>query len=82
MVFHDFTIPIVYAMAFLAMALNKVAGDHSMMVDLVKLFITFCFFSPYLLKVLGIRLLRLSHQLAGLLLLLLLLHLLTSWLLF
>merc|ERR1719204_964935 len=55
MVFHDFTIPIVYAMAFLAMALNKV---------------------------IGIRLLRLPHQLAGLLLLLLLLHLLTSWLLF
>ena len=41
MVFHDFNIPLVYAMAFLAMALNKVAGDHSMIVDLVKLFITF-----------------------------------------
>ena len=41
MVFHDFSIPLVYAMAFLAMALNKVASDHSMMVDLVKLFITF-----------------------------------------
>jgi len=55
MVFHDFSIPLVYAMAFLSMALNKV---------------------------IGIRLLRLPHQLAGLLLLLLLLHLLTSWLLF
>ena len=33
MVFHDFSIPLVYAMAFLAMALNKVADDHRMMVD-------------------------------------------------
>merc|ERR1719239_1345286 len=55
MVFYDFSIPLVYGMAFLAMAFNKV---------------------------IGIRLLRLPHQLAGLLLLLLLLHLLTSWLLF
>merc|ERR1712172_451788 len=54
-VFYDFTIPLVYGMAFLAMAFAKV---------------------------IGIRLLRLQHQLAGLLLLLLLLHLLTSWLLF
>jgi len=55
MVFYDFSIPLVYAMAFLAMAFDKV---------------------------MGIRLLRLPHQLAGLLLLLLVLHLLTSWLLF
>jgi len=55
MVFHDISLPLVYGMAFLAMAFDKV---------------------------IGIRLLRLPHQIAGLLLLLLLLHLLTSWLLF
>ena len=28
MVFHDFSIPVVYAMAFLSMALNKVVDDN------------------------------------------------------
>jgi len=55
MVYYDFSLPLVYGMAFLAMAFDKVVG---------------------------IRLLRLPHQLAGLLLILLVLHLLTSWLLF
>jgi len=55
MVFYDFSLPLVYGMAFLAMAFDKVVG---------------------------IRLLRLPHQIIGLLLLLLVLHFLTSWLLF
>ena len=93
MVYHDFSIPLVYSMAFLAMALDKVTslgGRKLFFREGGKLFGSYWFKTKIFLQiqshnviqVFGLRLLKLPHQLLGLLLLLLLLHLLTSWLLF